>query len=504
MIIPYLYSTYANLKSGGGSYMLPDVVSMSVTEERNGAFDLDMQYLYAGENASQIVCEAFIMAVPQRGQAAEPFRIYEVGTPIDGVITVKAHHISYDLDGAVLQPFIKYSLSTVLTEINSQLSSLGFDFLLVNNGITVSSQFSITYPQSAASVLGQGLHSLVGVYGAELSYKWDAANQREVITLNAARGVVSSATVAYGFNLLTLDSKVNSDAVCSDIYPYVKVTENNVTTLVTLPEETIATGATTSRSRTLLVDLSSQFTDVPSENDLRTAAYAYLNSIDWNATQTCSFDFVPLQNTTEYADDTDEQAISLCDTVFVDASVIGVQRTAKVVRTVYNQLSEKYDAMTVGMIEPNIADTIAGLSNNEGKVINGKYLPADGGTVNGSVDVTGDMTIGGELDVGSLIDCSLIYTTNLNIGNHITFEEIHLAGNGSVSITFASSQKKLIVLAGANSNTKEIIIANSNSGGSITHKETTAATGYTYSTSTATLTISNGTTNTIRGFAISF
>lgn len=368
MIIPYLYSSYADLKSGGGSYQLPDMVSMSVIEERNGAFDLEMQYLYEGENAAQIVCEAFIMAVPQRGQSEEPFRIYEVTTPIDGIITVKAHHISYDLDGAVLQPFIKYSLSTVLTEVNSQLTSLGFDFQLVNNGITTpisSSQFSISYPQSAASVLGQGLHSLVAVYEAELSYKWDSVNKREKITLNAARGSVSTATVAYGFNLLSLDSKVNSEAVYSDIYPYAKFTEDNVTTLVTLTEETLATGATTSRNRVLLVDLSGEFQSVPTENELRTAANAYIASINWNAQETCSFDFVPLQNTTEYSGNTDEQAISLCDTILVDASIIGVQRTAKVVRTVYNQLDDKYDSMTVGMIEPNIADTIAGLSNNE-------------------------------------------------------------------------------------------------------------------------------------------
>lgn len=387
MIIPYLYATYTDLKNNGNSYNLPDVVSMSVVEERNGAFDLEMQYLYAGENASQIVCEAFIMAVPQRGQANEPFRIYEITTPIDGVITIKAHHISYDLDGVVLQPFIKYSITTVLAEVNSQFTSQGVDFLLVNNGIDPngSPQFSITYPQSAASVLGQGLHSLIAVYGAEVSYAWDAVNKREVITLNAARGVLSSATVAYGFNLLTLDSKVNSEAVYSHIYPYAKFTEDNVTTLVTLPEETIATGATTSRTRVLLVDLSGDFQSVPTQNELRTAANAYILTIDWNAQETCSFDFVPLQNTTDYENDIDEQELSLCDTVVVDASVIGVTRTAKVVRTVYNQLAEKYDAMTVGMIEPNIADTIAGLSNNEKSGNNTSMIPVSADIQNGVI-----------------------------------------------------------------------------------------------------------------------
>ena len=42
--------------------------------------------------------------------------------------------------------------------------------------------------------------------------------------------------------------------------------------------------------------------------------------------------------------------------------MIGVKKTAKIVQTVYNQLSEKYDSMTAGMIQATIVDTIAGLS----------------------------------------------------------------------------------------------------------------------------------------------
>lgn len=386
MNYPFLYVSIADLKAQGGSYNLSDVVSMSVTEERNGAFDLDMRYLYSGENAEQIQCERFIMAMPQRATAVEPFRIYEVTTPIDGIIAIKAHHISYDLDGFVLQPFLKTGITNVINEVNNQLSALGADFRLANNGIiNTSSQFSISYPQSAASVLGQGLHSLIAVFDAEVSYAWDIANQREVITLNASRGVVSTATVAYGFNLLSLDSKVNSEAVYSDIYPYAKFTEDNVTTLVTLPEETLSTGATTTRNRVLLVDLSGEFQGVPTDGDLRTAAYAYIATIDWNAQESCSFDFVPLQNTTEYKDNIEEQLINLCDTITVDASVVGVQRTAKIVRTVYNQLTDKYDEMTVGMIEPNIADTIAGLSNNEKSGTGTANVPTSADISNGVI-----------------------------------------------------------------------------------------------------------------------
>ena len=448
-----------------------------------------MQYLNDGFNASEIVCEAVIMAIPSRGKTVEPFRIYEVTTPINGIITIKAHHISYDLDGAVLQPFIKYSLATVLSEINYQLSELGFfNFVIENNGITVSSQFSISYPQSAASVLGQGLHSLVSVYGAEVSYQWNDFDKKEHIILNAARGTLSTATVAYGFNLLSLDSKVNSDAVYSHIYPYAKVTENNVTTLVTLPEERLATGATTTRDRTLLVDLSGMFETAPTVAELRAAANEYLGTIDWNAQNSCSFDFVPLQNTTEYENDTDEQSLSLCDTVLVDASVIGVQRTAKVVRTVYNQITDKYDSMTVGMIEANIADTIAGLSNNDGKSIDAKYLPLSGGTVSGDVDINGDLSVDG---------------LNIN-GDDFDFGTFSIDANSSVTINFANDTRKMIVLSSAGATGRTILLTNCTSTGTTAYTAMRTASALSYTTGTRTLTISNSSSSKVRGFYITF
>lgn len=358
MIIPYMYPSITQLKAAAGSYKLTDAVSMQAEEERNGAVDLEMRYLYSGENADEIKCERLVMAVLQRNESEEPFRIYDIETPIDGVITVHAHHLSYDLDGATLEPFTATGITNVLSAINTQLGTLGFDFLLINDGLTFADEFGIDIPESAFSVLGK----LLAATGAEVSYAWDKVNKRENVTLHASRGTVSTATIAYGFNLLRVDCSVNSDAVYSAIYPYYAKDEEGVLTLVTLPEKTIATGATTTRTRVLPVDLTSQFSDTPTQAELRQAANDYIGTVSWDAVTSCSVEFVPLQNTTEYEGNIDEQLLSLCDVVTVSADVIGVEMTSKVVKTVYDQLAEKYTEMTVGTIEQTIADTIAGLS----------------------------------------------------------------------------------------------------------------------------------------------
>lgn len=360
MIVPYLYPGITQLKAAAGSYKLPDAVSMRAEEERNGAFGLEMRYLTAGENAEQIACEKLIMAVPQRGQAEEPFRIYEVEPSIDGATTVHAHHLSYDLDGATLEPFTQTGIANVISAINTQLGTLGFDFLLINDGIVFAGEFGIDLPESAWSVLGK----LIAATNAEVSYKWDSANRRENVTLHAARGTASTATIAYGVNLLRVESSINSDAVYSAVYPYYAKEENGVLTLVTLPEKTIATGATTTRTRVLTVDLTSRFETTPTEAELRAEANAYVTETDWNPVTSCSVEFVPLQNTTEYEGNIDEQLLGLCDDVTVSAEIVGVTMTAKVVKTVYDQLAEKYTEMTVGTIVKNIADTIAGLTGS--------------------------------------------------------------------------------------------------------------------------------------------
>ena len=229
MILPYIVIS-------GSRYTIPDGISIGVTEERNGAYDLEMRYRYSGENADKIVCENIIFAIAQKGEDPEPMRIYEVTTPIDGVMTVKAHHKSYDLDGYVLTPFAANDPTTIIYNMNTQLTAAGADIEIAQNPIiSGGKRLEIVKPESAGSVLKK----LIDLYDLEVSYKWDEANQKEVVTVNAARGVNSKATVEYGINLLSIDAAVNSDNVYSAIYPYYAKESGGSWTVVTLPEETI-------------------------------------------------------------------------------------------------------------------------------------------------------------------------------------------------------------------------------------------------------------------------
>ena len=70
-------------------------------------------------------------------------------------------------------------------------------------------------------------------------------------------------------------------------------------------------------------------------------------------TPTVSLDvsFIALHQTQEYADMTRIYHINLCDTVTVLFLLLNVSTKAKVVKTVYNVLLDRYDSITIGAVQ---------------------------------------------------------------------------------------------------------------------------------------------------------
>ena len=95
-MIPVLYKADAVTFSTFGLGVLSDCISCEVTEERNGAFELVMKYPTTGQNYDLIRRERLIKAKPNDTASNQVFRIYRITTPINGIVTVYAQHLSYD------------------------------------------------------------------------------------------------------------------------------------------------------------------------------------------------------------------------------------------------------------------------------------------------------------------------------------------------------------------------------------------------------------------------
>ena len=104
-MIPILYDGAVTVYDNNGIGMLTDATSAAVTEERNGEFELELEYPVSGRHYADLVAPNIILAVPAQGEEPEPFRIYQVTTPLAGSVTVYARHVSYDLSYIAVKPF---------------------------------------------------------------------------------------------------------------------------------------------------------------------------------------------------------------------------------------------------------------------------------------------------------------------------------------------------------------------------------------------------------------
>ena len=102
---PILYPSTETQFDTNGLGALADAVRCVVTEERNGLFELEMDYPVTGLHYAEIALRCLILAKPNPVDDAQPFRVYRITRPMNGVVTVYAQHLSYDLAGIPAQPF---------------------------------------------------------------------------------------------------------------------------------------------------------------------------------------------------------------------------------------------------------------------------------------------------------------------------------------------------------------------------------------------------------------
>nr|DAE51430.1 MAG TPA: tail protein [Caudoviricetes sp.] len=328
---------------------LSDSISCEVTEERNGAYEMQMEYPITGIHYNDIQNRDIIFVKPTPYKDPQPFRIYRITKPLSGRVTIYAEHLSYDLSGIVVSPFSAESLNGALNGLKSNSSTDNpFEFVTDKN---ITGQFNVSVPSSIRSLLGGNDGSILDVYGGEYEFN------RWTVRLWNQRGQDNGVTIRYGKNLTNLEQDENISNVATGIYPYWADSEG---TVVDLPEKIVNAPGTYNFTRIIPVDFSGDFEEAPSEQDLRTRAEKYVSDNRIGVpTVSISVEFQPLDQTEEYKDMALLERVNLCDTVTVEYPELGVSATAKCVKTVYDALKDRYVSIELGDAKTNIADTIS-------------------------------------------------------------------------------------------------------------------------------------------------
>ena len=345
---PVLYESTESTFETNGLGVLSDTISCQVVEERNGIFEITLEYPLTGIHYQEIKQRRIIFVKPNPYEDPQPFRIYRITKPLSGKITVYAQHISYDLSGVPVSPFSSGSVTGALSRLKTNAAVTNpFSFWTDK---TSTGDFAVTAPTSTRTLLGGSDGSILDVFGGE--YKFD----RWTVRLYNNRGKNSGVSIRYGKNLMDLQQDENISNVVTGIYPYWLNSEGELTEL---PEKIVNAPGTYDFTRISAIDFSGDFEEAPTEEQLRDRANDYISSNNVGVpTVSITVEFQPLEQTEEYKDIALLERVNLCDTVNVEYSELGVSATAKCVKTTYDALKDKYISIELGDAKTNIADTI--------------------------------------------------------------------------------------------------------------------------------------------------
>ena len=339
---PILYETTDTTNLGLGT--LTDTISCKVTEERNGSYELEMQYPISGVHFAELDLRLFILAKPNYTDDPQLFRIYRITKPLNGICTIYAQHISYDLSGYIIPNGLTADTATSACAL---LATYAGDFS-INTTRTGEATFSTNVPASVRSWFGGKAGSLIDVYGGE----WHFDNF--TCTLESARGANRGVTVRYAKNMTELTQEQASDNLYTAVQSYYADNDGNV-----VNGNPVSTGITLDSSKILVVDASQDYSDVvPEVTDLDNYSQKYIDNNNLTApAENITLDFVQLKGLSERVD--------LCDTITCIYEKLGVSVSAKCIEVEWDVLEERYTKCVLGTARHTLADTIGNITKTQ-------------------------------------------------------------------------------------------------------------------------------------------
>ena len=359
-MIPILYEGTETSFTSNGIGRLSDAISCTVTENRNGAYELEMEYPIDGVHFSDISLGKYIFAKPAKYSNKQAFEIYQITRPINGVCTIYAYHISYRLSKIPVMPFSTNSVTAALSGLVTNAAETN-PFTFTTTKTTVAN-YNQTEPRDARSCLGGVQGSILDVFGGG-DYEFDMFN----VKLWQNRGQDRGFQIRYGKNLTDIKQEESIEDTITGIVPFYK----NESTTITLPEKVISTASASNfpYPRTIPVDLSSEFQDsVPTVTQLRNAGNAYIASHSIGVPKvSLDVSFVNLADMVGYEDIAILEDVRLCDTVTVIFEKLGVSASAKVISTEWDVLKDKFNKVGLGSSSNSLANKIADMEKTQEK-----------------------------------------------------------------------------------------------------------------------------------------
>lgn len=195
-----------------GIGVLTDATECSVKEVLNDTFELDLKYPITGSLYKEIKIDRIIFAKSSPLSDYQPFRISSISRPLNGIVEIKAFHISYDMNGIIIGPISEGMLKDTLSKLESN-SVLKHNFKFFTD-VNSSKTFATTSYYNLRALLFGSDESILETYKLEI--KFDKFN----VYLVQRRGSDKNAQIRYGKNMTDLEHELSYELLYNYVYPY--------------------------------------------------------------------------------------------------------------------------------------------------------------------------------------------------------------------------------------------------------------------------------------------
>lgn len=346
-MIPILFEKTETAFADNGIGRLRDCISATVSEERNGIYELDFEYPVTGANYDLIQCGRLVGVTHDESGDIQPFEIVSASRPINGIVSFHAVHLSYRQSQMVATGSNINSLADAFTLLGTATPSNPFSY---ETDITSSAYMAAAdgTPRSVRQLLGGVQGSILDTYGGE--YEWDKWR----VILHSARGEMKDFAIRYGVNLLDYNDDTSYQNTFTSCIAYWKGNDEIVTATATLGED-----GYNGNDICVPLDLSDKFEDKPTTTQLENEALSYMQRNQTNLpSQSIKVDFVRLSEMGEFAQFQDLLTCKLCDSIKVIFPMYNVSASFKIVKTVWNVLRGSYDSMELGTLSTTLSEAL--------------------------------------------------------------------------------------------------------------------------------------------------
>lgn len=345
---------------------LEDCISCNVTEVRNGIFDARLVYPAMRLISNNLIKENIIVCKASDILLNQKFRIFNVKKKHSNTIEVIARHISFDLlydfieNINIVNQSCEYALNTIFR--NSQFSR----HYKGHSDIINAQDYNMSMANCLNAIAGKE-GSIIDTYGTGAEILRDNEN---IHVLNR-RGHDNSVTIEYGKNLEGFECTEDTTDLITRIYPFVKKSTPDGETTITLNEKFVDSPRINLYSHPYIreVDLTSKFKDEDEINQakLKLEAEKYFLETKCDIPKlTFNLKPVPLSKCVGF--ENLGEKLSLCDIATIKHKIYGITTQAKVIKTVFNVLTDRYENIQLGDPKASLGDLIGGNSGNTPQV----------------------------------------------------------------------------------------------------------------------------------------